>query len=447
MTYFSVNHSRPAVRLGALLASLTIAAPVAVLATHSLASAAPAGGPTCQGLRASIVGTPGDDFLRGTAGRDVIVGLAGNDTLVGLQGNDVLCGNTGMDILLGGPGNDRLYGGRDGKFTPFDADNSRVFGDYLEGGPGADRLNGGSDPRMGKGRSAHRDVISFANAKNGVRVDLRRGTARGEGKDTLAAGLLHILGSHAADTVKAGRASLMTSTGAGNDTIIGSRRADLLNPDGRSTTINGVRRDPHIGSGGADTVRGRGGNDDILSIRGRDRLFGGTGNDQVTSFSGQIEVASAGSGRDRISVQPRLGSRSLTVRFGPASDDRRDTLDFDVRESSPMNLTWSLTSGILRNGDTAYRVDGARTIFWGTSKVRTSLSVTGTPRADDFNAQDSGPVEFLAGGGRDLFFGSVRADVFDGGAGTDTYDYDASQIDDNNTCVSVERDEYGFCAP
>ena len=68
--------------------------------------------PTCRGIPASIVGTPGDDVRTGTHGRDVMLGLAGNDRLLGRGGNDVICGSRGKDRLNGGRGRDRLYGGR-----------------------------------------------------------------------------------------------------------------------------------------------------------------------------------------------------------------------------------------------------------------------------------------------------------------------------------------------
>jgi uncharacterized delta-60 repeat protein len=85
---------------------------------------------TCDGRRATIVGTPGRDRLRGTKRRDVIAGLGGNDVLVGLGGDDVVCGGAGADRLEGGGGRDRLLGG--------------PGNDRLLGGPGRDRLLGGS---------------------------------------------------------------------------------------------------------------------------------------------------------------------------------------------------------------------------------------------------------------------------------------------------------------
>ena len=66
--------------------------------------------PTCDGLKATVVGTPGDDVLSGTSGRDVIVGLGGDDQISGGGGNDVICGGDGDDKLVGAAGNDLVLG-------------------------------------------------------------------------------------------------------------------------------------------------------------------------------------------------------------------------------------------------------------------------------------------------------------------------------------------------
>jgi Ca2+-binding RTX toxin-like protein len=104
----------------------------------------------CHGLKATLVGTGGDDVIIGTAKRDVIAGRGGHDVLRGRGGNDVICGGSGDDIVGGGSGRDTLYGNRG---------NDRLSGgpadDRLFGGPGRDTLYGnGGDDRLvgGKGR-------------------------------------------------------------------------------------------------------------------------------------------------------------------------------------------------------------------------------------------------------------------------------------------------------
>jgi uncharacterized repeat protein (TIGR01451 family) len=104
----------------------------------------------CQGPRATIVGTPGNDTLIGTPGPDVIAGQGGNDLLKGLGGNDKICGKEGNDKIIGAGGNDKLHGGP-GK----DNETGGAGKDLVKGGGAADKLkgNGGKDNvRGGSGK-------------------------------------------------------------------------------------------------------------------------------------------------------------------------------------------------------------------------------------------------------------------------------------------------------
>ena len=80
----------------------------------------------CQGLLATIVGTPGNDIITGTPGRDIIQGRGGDDIIKGLGGDDVICGGRDTDVLYGGAGHDRLDGGDSSDFcdggNPIDGD-------------------------------------------------------------------------------------------------------------------------------------------------------------------------------------------------------------------------------------------------------------------------------------------------------------------------------------
>lgn len=105
------------------------------------------GPPKCDGIAATIVGTPGDDVLKGTSGRDVIVGLGGNDTINGLDGNDVICGGAGKDTVNAGGGGDVVFGGGGRDRLKGQSGKDLLFGqggnDSLIGGGGKDLLNGG----------------------------------------------------------------------------------------------------------------------------------------------------------------------------------------------------------------------------------------------------------------------------------------------------------------
>jgi Ca2+-binding RTX toxin-like protein len=105
---------------------------IAVLVAGSLvlaAASADAGSGRCRGVRATIVGTAGNDDIEGTSRRDVIQGRGGHDEIEGHRGNDLICGGAGRDDLEGNRGDDRLFGNRGN--------------DELEGGRGGDLLNGG----------------------------------------------------------------------------------------------------------------------------------------------------------------------------------------------------------------------------------------------------------------------------------------------------------------
>lgn len=159
--------------LGGLL--LLLAMPSAVGAT----------GPTCMGLRATVVGTDGADRLEGTSGADVIVGGGGDDHIVGHAGDDVICGGPGDDVVLGGTGSDRLVGGR-GR-------------DTLRGGGGADHVHGG---------------------RNGDRL------MGGPGPDVLD-------GAAGNDRVNGGAGDDLLRSGVGNDRLIGGSGTDELAGSGR----------------------------------------------------------------------------------------------------------------------------------------------------------------------------------------------------------------------
>jgi len=95
-------------------------------------------GTECFGLKATVIGTPGNDRLRGTPGDNVVTGLGGNDRIIGGGGHDIICGGSGEDFITTGKGPDKIYGG-----TGEDRIISRKGPDIVYGGPSDDRLNGG----------------------------------------------------------------------------------------------------------------------------------------------------------------------------------------------------------------------------------------------------------------------------------------------------------------
>lgn len=111
---------------------------------------------TCDGRKATIVGTSQDDDIVGTPRRDVIAGGAGDDLIRGHGGKDLICGQRGddelrgnqnRDVVFGGSGDDQALGGKAGDMLAGQRGEDDLKGarsdDELLGGPQDDTLDGG----------------------------------------------------------------------------------------------------------------------------------------------------------------------------------------------------------------------------------------------------------------------------------------------------------------
>ena len=105
------------------------------------------GTPTCRGVVATVIGTPGDDVLLGTTGPDVVVALGGADRILSRAGRDLTCAGGGADVVGAGTASDRVFAGAGpdrllGRGGP-DLLKGSGGNDVIKGGGGADRLRGG----------------------------------------------------------------------------------------------------------------------------------------------------------------------------------------------------------------------------------------------------------------------------------------------------------------
>ena len=173
---------------------------------------------TCNGLPATIVGSPGPDHIVGTPGDDVIVALGWDDTVLGLEGNDTICLGDGDDFGDGGPGRDRIFG-EDGDDDIRDGGSrDRLYGgrgeDVLRGGRGNDRLYGGRHDDVLKGGDG-RDRL-FGQKGNDVLLG-------GDGYDLLvgARGDDVLLGRAGDDSHDCGPGLDFANGGDGTDTATG----------------------------------------------------------------------------------------------------------------------------------------------------------------------------------------------------------------------------------
>lgn len=167
----------------------------------------------CHGVKASIVGTGGDDELNGTGKTDVIVGLGGQDSIYGAKGDDVICGGRASDLLIGSNGDDMVFGGRGGDFT---------WGDETccySPSPGDDVLDGGGGA----------DWAAFQGAPTPLKVDLAKGRAHGEGDDVLRS-IRHVVGRIDGSNllVGNGRSNFLGGGDFTRDTLEGKGGSDVL---------------------------------------------------------------------------------------------------------------------------------------------------------------------------------------------------------------------------
>ena len=185
---------------------------------------------TCNGVPATITGTPGDDTLPGTPGDDVILGLGGADVIDGGGGNDIICGGSGDDTIKGGDGNDVAYGASGD--------------DDLAGGDGEDRLYGGA------------------------------------GDDTLR-------GNHDDDTLVGSTGNDLLNGGLGNDVIRGNDGNDrAFAGPGIDVVEGGPGADSLSGADDADELKGNAGDDMLKGEAGDDLLYGGADTDTSDGGSG-----------------------------------------------------------------------------------------------------------------------------------------------------------------
>jgi Ca2+-binding RTX toxin-like protein len=409
--------------------TIVVASVVAALAPTVPAGAA---GVTCRGVRATIVGTPSSEVIHGTPGRDVIAGLGEDDTIIAGGGDDLVCGGDGADHLLGGAGRDRLYGERD-RLSDADEDGVERIGDTLSGGPGDDRLFAGVDTRSAD--IVVLDVFSWSGSARGVRIDLRTGTARGEGADTFAGGTFTVVGSSYGDVVEGTDRRDEIETGPGPDVVRARGGDDSITVDGR---LRGSGRN-------ADTVWGGDGDDWITSTHGRDHLSGGAGDDGIESSGASNDVIDGGSGDDGLWAQIGDTAGPQSLDGGSGDDHIQINTDAINPRGEASTGVWNMATGAMTFtldhtiSLSVTHVDGAVLATRGTS-----WTVRGTAGDDAVSGDANGtaPVHFDGLAGDDGFRGTDGDDVFHGGPGDDR---SFGMFGGDDTCTSVETIDRSDC--
>ena len=214
----------------------------------------------------TISGGEGGDLVIGSSGAETVLGGSGADRFSGGQGDDTLIGGRGNDVLDGGDGSDtyRVEGGVDGLDTFQDSGSTGTDVVWL------------TDNRI---------VLSQFSAANGIEVVA--------GADV--AGALNVSGTAGNDYVEfgfagfqlAGGSSVAVDMGAGDDTFIGSARAESVIGGTGNDWLAGLGGDDVLNGGnGDDLMWGGDGNDTLLGGSGADAMHGNAGNDVLRSLAG-----------------------------------------------------------------------------------------------------------------------------------------------------------------
>lgn len=398
-------------QLGAV-AALTLAGLVLVPSPSEAAT-------TCNGLKATIVGTAGNDQLRGTPGADVISGGAGDDTIIGLGGNDVLCGDAGVDTLSGNAGVDKLYGGT----HEWTAAHGAGHGDVLRGGPGNDVLVPGTDAANEGTGHAFPDEIRYDTAPRGVQVNLLTQRATGDGTDRVVANAgVTLVGSKYADELVATPWDDWVKSGPGRDEVWAAGGRDSVWLDGTWDAATAT-----------EVAYGGPGDDVLLNHQGAARLVGGDGDDHLDSAAGGVLQGGPGDdgmltggavsadgqdGNDIIEL--RVGSRPGTAAGGAGSDKLRLIFQGSPTATTVVDLS---TSALRRGSAVLARFSGFE-VHEPWHEGDGSATVKGSAGADNVDTRHfllEGPhphtISFSGNGGDDVFISSSGA--FSGGAGTD----------------------------
>lgn len=411
------------------LSTLTVAV-LAAAVVIPLSPARAATAPTCQGMRATMVGTANAERLVGTPQRDVIVGRGGDDVINGRGGDDVICGGSGADTLHGGVGDDRLYGQREAWGS--DRGGTYFIPDRLGGGPGDDLLDTGGDDRSVFSSGSH-GVLDYTHARKAVTVDLAAGTATGQGTDTLVLATLPCDGFYCFSTEVFGSAY--------DDTLLGSDDGDNLLGDEGDDHLDGRNGADHLTAdpdprahrpAGNDELVGGPGNDFLDSRDGHDQLFGDDGDDQVWALEGGPAELYGGNDNDRL-VVVFSSEPGFVIDGGPGHDGGQLQTSSDPWSAPlPRSATVTMADGMVVADETQ----------WGEVLGIEEVTLGGPPRwkyvgtdAPDHVTGGWKSLQATTYGGDDTVSGSDYADRIDAGSGNDTVYGNGGQ----DTCLNAEQ--------
>ncbi|HEV7266639.1 MAG TPA: hypothetical protein VGN83_17210 [Falsiroseomonas sp.] len=456
------------------------------------------GGDTILGSRGAdlLVGVGGNDAIDGGLGEDTIRGGAGADTLLGGDGDDLVLWDPGdgSDVVEGGAGTDILRFNATGADEVMEAAANggrlrftRDVGNIVMDVDGVETLDiraaGGADLiKLGNlVTTAVREVrIGLAATPGGGIGDgqadtvVVSGTGGGDvigvlgvGTDVAVVGLSALVimtdvegakdvlmvnaagGDDVVDasTLDAGIVTLRLNGGSGDDTILGSRGAEVLVGGDGNDVVDGNQGDDHarLGAGddvfvwdpgdGSDQVEGEAGFDallfngsgaseaiDIAALGSRARLLRDLGN-VVMNLNGieRIEYRALG-GADDVVITDLTGTDVTRVDIDLAGaagggDGEVDSVVVNATHRDDAIIVVGDSDGVLVFGLQP------RVVLLGHDAGQDRLTLNAFEGDDVIDATNLGADAVLlvahGGAGVDVMLGSAGADTFTGGEGND----------------------------
>lgn len=409
----------------------------------------------------------GDDIVWSNAGNDIIGGDLGDDILHGGPGNDDIDGGGDNDILTGGQGNDTLDGGSgidvavysgafsnyvitdsggiltindtvgtDGTDTVENVERIEFLDGFLEGGVftavSTDDTFIGTAAVESFDGGLGIDTVDYSASSSRVKLDMATGGTSGDASGDTYISIENIIGTNASaadyiygdagdnyiqglaggDGLEGGAGADTIDGGSGNDYARYTRSDSGVDVDlTRTTQIGGDAEgdvliniehlkgsdynDILTGDSFNNHIRAEDGNDTLSGGIGNDRLWGGLGDDTYIYSVGKDRITEKGDGYDSVVFDAAWSPEDVVI--------AGNVLSFIGNTSD--KITFSDISSI-----EAFVFDGFAAMDLATlQSFSTPLSLTGT-------------------GADDVFVGTVYAETFDGGLGTDTVDYSSSSV-------------------
>jgi len=437
-----------------------------------------------------LLGNASANLLLGGDGNDLLDGASGNDTLYGGNNDDSLFGGAGLDVLTGGPGNDTLTGGLGSDKYLVNlgegndiiiADQANIY-DSVVFGPGIQPIGlifteTGNDLVITLPDSSTLTVQSwFSSAGNQIGAfRFADGLAfvpliGNDAADRLAAKTMDsllvaaagndtLLGGSKNDLLDGGIGADFIQAGAGNDTIIydvndsvvsGGTGADFIDASAETKgvtidlagryvdlehAIGGSGTDNIIGNSYNNIIKGGSGNDILYGGAGGDTLFGGTDNDVLWGEAGS-DILDGGAGNDTLSG----GAGNDTYLFGlgygndviAANDSNKlDTITLSAEiQASYLTFTTSANDVVMHISNVSE--DSLRFEDWflaNGNKVYTNQVGRiqfANQKTYSLVVGSDGDDTLKCTGGADFIYSGQGSDFVDAGTGDDLVIYDAA---------------------